>query len=125
MKAAWLLALLAGAAHAEDGDPARGRKIVGDRAVSACLLCHSGPFPAPHLQGSIGPRLEGVGDRLTRAELRARLTDPARFNPDTVMPAYGKSGGFTRVGPAWRGKPILTARQIEDVVAFLATLRAP
>ncbi len=125
MRAAWLVLLLAGAARAQDGDAARGRRIVGDRAVSACLLCHSGPFPAPHLQGSIGPRLEGVGDRLTRAELRARLTDPARFNPDTVMPAYGRSEGFTRVGPTWRGKPILTARQIEDVVAFLATLRGP
>ena len=126
MRAAWLVPLLlTGMAHARDGDPARGRQIVGDRAVSACLLCHSGPFPAPHLQGSIGPRLEGVGNRLTPAEIRARLTDPARFNPDTVMPAYGKSEGFTRVGPAWRGKPILTARQIEDVAAFLATLRDP
>ena len=112
-------------ARAEDGDPALGRAIVQDRALSACLLCHAGPFPAPHLQGTIGPRLDGVGARLTREAIRQRLTDPARINPDTVMPSYGRTQGLNRVGAAWRGKPILTERQIEDVVAFLATLRGP
>ena len=119
-----LLALLvAGQAHA--GDAAKGRRIVEDRGVSACLLCHSGPFPAPHLLGTIGPRLDGVGGRLTQDELRLRLTDPARFNPDTVMPAYGNVEKPNRVGQAWRGRPILTLEQIEDVVTFLASLRAP
>jgi sulfur-oxidizing protein SoxX len=107
------------------GDPVNGQKIVLDRALSACLLCHSGPFPAPHLQGTIGPSLGGVGDRLTPEQIRLHLTDPARFNPDTVMPAYGNVENLNRVGPAWRGRPILTAEQIEDVVAFLATLHAP
>ncbi len=115
--------LTAGSAWA--GDAANGRKIVEDRAVSACLLCHSGPFPAPHLQGNIGPRLDGVGSRLTQDEIRQHLVDPARFNPDTVMPAYAKIDGFNRVGTAWRGRPILTPEQIDDVVAFLSTLRAP
>lgn len=123
MRALWLAILVAGQAHA--GDVANGRRIVENRALSACLLCHAGPFPAPHLQGNIGPRLDGVGSRLTPDELRRRLTDPRRFNPDTVMPAYGPVAGLTNVGESWRGKPILTESQIDDVVAFLATLRAP
>jgi sulfur-oxidizing protein SoxX len=123
VKAAVLAVLIAGQAQA--GDIATGRKIVEDRALSACLLCHSGPFPAPHLQGNIGPRLDGVGDRLTADEIRQRIVDPARFNPDTVMPAYGKIEGLNRVGHTWRGRPILTPEQIEDVVAFLTSLHAP
>ncbi len=118
-----------GAEHAPltatPGDPEAGRRIVADRALSACLLCHAGPFPAPHLQGGIGPTLEGVGTRLTPGEIRLRLVDPRRVNPDTVMPAYFVTEGLHRVGPAWAGKPILTVRQIEDVVAFLTTLRDP
>ena len=110
---------------ARPGNPDNGRRIVLDRATSACLLCHSGPFPAPHLQGSIGPSLAGVGSRLSPSEIRLRLVDPARFNPDTVMPAYHVTTGLTRVGQPWQGKPVLTAEQIEDVVAFLTTLREP
>jgi sulfur-oxidizing protein SoxX len=121
----WLTAvvlalLFSGPARA--GDAVNGLKIVEDRGLSACLLCHSGPFPAPHMQGNIGPRLDGVADRLTPEEIRQRLTDPSRFNPDTVMPAYGKVDGLNRVGTAWRGRPILTPGQIDDVVAFLSTL---
>lgn len=107
------------------GNPDNGRRIVLDRATSACLLCHSGPFSAPHLQGSIGPSLTGVGSRLSPGEIRLRLVDPARFNPDTVMPAYYVTTGLTRVGQPWQGKPVLTAEQIEDVVTFLTTLREP
>jgi sulfur-oxidizing protein SoxX len=109
----------------DPGDPARGRSIVENRALSACLLCHAGPFPAPHLHGSIGPDLGGVADRLTAGEIRLRLVDSRRVNPDTVMPPYFVDAGLTRVGPAWAGRPILTAAQIEDVVAFLMTLRTP
>ena len=124
MKAALLAMLLVTSARA--ADVANGRKIVEDRAVSACLLCHSGPFPAPYLQGNIAPPLNGVADRLTAEEIRQRLIDPARFNPDTVMPAYGiVAKNLNRVGPAWRGRPILTPGQIDDVVAFLSTLHGP
>src|SRR5580692_11047407 len=119
---AFLATFIAG--HAQAGDVENGRTIVEDRTLSACLLCHSGPFPAPHLQGNIGPSLDGVADRLTPDEIRRRIVDPSRFNPDTVMPAYGRIDGLHRVGQQWRGKPILTPEQIEDVVAFLATLRA-
>jgi L-cysteine S-thiosulfotransferase len=107
------------------GDPGRGRQIVENRQLSACLLCHTGPFPAPHLQGTVGPPLDGVGSRLTAGQIRLRLVDPAKLNPDTVMPSYSAVDGFTRVGRPWAGKPVLTGQQIEDVVAFLATLRAP
>lgn len=105
------------------GDPVSGRRIVEDRALSACLLCHAGPFPAPHLHGSIGPTLDGIGDRLSPGQIRLRLVDSRRVNPDTVMPAYLSTAGLNRVGAAWSGKPILTETGIEDVVAFLTTLR--
>ncbi len=107
------------------GDPARGRQIVENRQLSACLLCHSGPFPAPHLQGTIGPSLAGVGARLSAGQIRLRLIDARRVNPDTVMPPYYVSDGLNRVGQAWRGRTALNGQQIEDVVAFLTTLRTP
>ncbi len=110
---------------AQPGDPARGRQIVANRALSACLLCHAGPFPAPHLQGNVGPPLDGVGARLTEGQIRLRLVDARLVNPDTVMPPYHVVEGLNRTGHAWQGKPILDAQKIEDVVAFLATLRAP
>jgi len=106
------------------GDATEGRRIVGDRALSACLLCHSGPFPAPHLQGTVGPDLTGVGSRLDTGQLRLRIVSSARVNPDTVMPSYFRTDGLNRVAPQWQGRTILTAEQVEDVVAFLSTLRA-
>jgi sulfur-oxidizing protein SoxX len=109
----------------QPGDPARGRLIVMDRQVGACLLCHSGPFPDPHLQGTVAPALDGVASRLTEGQVRLRLVDPRKLTPETIMPAYYVVDGLHRVGLAWQGKPILTAGQIEDVVAFLMTLRSP
>jgi L-cysteine S-thiosulfotransferase len=110
---------------AQPGDPVRGRQVVENRQISACLLCHSGPFTAPHLQGTIGPSLNGVGSRLSAGQIRLRLVDARKLNPDTVMPPYYVVDGLNRVGHQWQGKPALSAQQIEDVVAFLATLRAP
>jgi L-cysteine S-thiosulfotransferase len=103
------------------GDPARGRAIVANRQVGLCLLCHSGPFPEERFQGNLAPDLRNAG-RLGEAQLRARLVDPARFNPQTIMPSYYRTEG-TRVAPGFRGKPVLSAEQVEDVVAFLATLK--
>jgi len=103
------------------GDPARGRAIVANRQVGLCLLCHSGPFPEERFQGNLAPDLRTAG-RLGEAQLRARLVDPARFNPQTIMPSYYRTEG-TRVAPSYRGKTVLSAEQIEDVVAFLATLK--
>ena len=105
------------------GDPARGRAIVASRPVGLCLLCHSGPFPEERFQGNLAPDLRGAGSRWSEAELRLRIVDSGRINAATIMPAYHRTEGLTRVAPAWRGKPILSAEQIEDVVAFLMTLR--
>jgi len=105
------------------GDSARGRAIVINRQVGLCLLCHSGPFPEERLQGTLAPDLKGVGSRWSEAELRLRIVDAAVINPSTTMPPYYRLEGLERVAPAFRGKPILTAEQIEDVVAFLATLK--
>jgi sulfur-oxidizing protein SoxX len=106
----------------EPGDAARGRALVLDRA-STCILCHSGPFPEAKFQGDLAPRLTGAGSRWSEGQLRLRLVDASRLNPATIMPSYYRVDGLDRVGPAWRGKPILSAGQIEDMVAYLATLR--
>jgi len=105
------------------GDPQRGRAIVMNRQVGLCLLCHSGPFPEERFQGNLAPDLRGVGARLSEGQIRLRLVDPARANPKTIMPAYFKTEGLARVAPSYRGKPVLSAEQIEDVVAFLLTLK--
>ena len=104
------------------GDAANGRAIVINRQ-STCLLCHSGPFPEEKFQGTLGPDLKGTGSRWSEGQLRLRLVDAAKLNADTIMPSYYRLDGLARVAPAWRGKPILSAEQIEDVVVFLATLR--
>ena len=104
------------------GDAARGRAIVANRQVGLCLLCHSGPFPEQRLQSNLAPDLRGAGKRWSEAQLRLRIVDARRLDPDTIMPPYYRIEGLERVAAAWRGKPILTAAQIEDVVAFLATL---
>ena len=96
---------------------------MANRQLGLCLLCHSGPFPEERFQGAIGPDLNGTGARLSEGEIRLRLVDPARTNPDSIMPAYYRTEGLTRVAPAFRGKPALSAAQIEDVVAYLVTLR--
>jgi sulfur-oxidizing protein SoxX len=105
------------------GDSARGRAIVANRQVGLCLLCHSGPFPEERLQGTMAPDLKGAGSRWSEGQLRLRIVDAARLNPETIMPPYYRTQGLNRVAPALRGKPVLGAEQIEDVVAFLATLR--
>jgi sulfur-oxidizing protein SoxX len=107
------------------GDPTRGRAIVADRQKGLCLLCHTGPFPEQRFQGDLAPDLRGAGSRWSEGQLRLRLVDGSRLNPDTVMPSYYRIDGLMRVGRLWAGKPVLTAEQIEDVVAFLATLKDP
>ncbi len=105
------------------GDPARGRAVVLNRQLGLCVLCHSGPFPEERFQGNIGPDLTGIGGRLSAGQIRLRIADPARLNPASVMPAYYRSEGLARVASAYRGKTVLSAEQIEDVVAYLVTLR--
>jgi sulfur-oxidizing protein SoxX len=104
------------------GDPVRGRALIVDRS-STCILCHSGPFPEQKFQGDLAPNLAGAGDRWSEGQLRLRLVEAPRLNAATIMPSFYRMDGLDRVGPAWRGKPILSAEQIEDMVAYLATLR--
>lgn len=105
------------------GDPARGRSIVATRQKGLCLLCHTGPFPEERFQGNLAPSLAGTGSRSTPAQLRLRLVDPRRLNPVTLMPPYFSTDGLTRVGASWAGKTVLSAQEIEDVIAFLSTLK--
>ena len=106
-----------------DGDPARGREIVANRLVGLCLLCHFGPFPEAPLQGTLAPDIKGAGTRWSTGQLRLRMVDSSRITADTIMPAYYRIDHLTGVAPSFRGRPVLTAAQIEDVVAFLATLK--
>ena len=106
------------------GSAEAGRAIIVDRRVGLCLLCHSGPFAEERFQGELAPDLAGVGDRLSEGQLRLRIVDSRRLDPETIMPSYYRIDGLVRVGPAWQGKPMLSAKQVEDVVAFLLTLRA-
>ncbi|MGL4962261.1 MAG: sulfur oxidation c-type cytochrome SoxX [Inquilinus sp.] len=105
------------------GDPARGRALMEDRQRSLCSLCHAGPFAPPHQQGTLAPDLQGIGARLSEGQLRLRVVDIKRLVPDSIMPSYARTEGFARVATAWQGKPVLTAQGIEDVIAYLATLR--
>jgi len=106
----------------EPGDVTRGRALVLNRS-STCILCHSGPFPEEKFQGDLAPDLTGAGGRWSEGQLRLRLVDASRLNPATIMPSYYRVDGLERVGAAWRGKPMLSAGQIEDIVAYLASLR--
>jgi sulfur-oxidizing protein SoxX len=105
------------------GDATRGRAIVANRQLGLCLLCHTGPVPEERFQGNLAPDLSGAGKRWTAAQLRLRMVDARRLAPTSIMPAYYRVDGLQQVGAAWRGKTLLSAQQIEDVVAYLATLR--
>lgn len=106
------------------GDAVRGRAIVANRQLGLCLLCHTGPIPEERFQGNLAPDLAGAGSRWSEGQLRLRIVDARHFNAATIMPAYYRTDQLERVAAAWQGKPILSAQQIEDVVAFLATLRS-
>jgi sulfur-oxidizing protein SoxX len=111
------------AAAALAGDAARGASIAASRSQGLCVLCHAMPGVNPLLAGTIGPDLAGAGARYTPAQLRERLLEPERANPQTVMPSYSRRDGLESVAAARRGRPLLDAQQIEDVVAWLATLK--
>ncbi len=104
------------------GDAARGRALVLDR-TSTCILCHSGPFPETKFQGDLAPNLSASGSRWTTSQLRLRIVDASRLDPATIMPSYYRVDGLERVSSSFKGKPILSAEQIEDIVAYLATLK--
>jgi L-cysteine S-thiosulfotransferase len=103
-------------------DAERGRKLLVGRD-SNCILCHAAPESGERFFGNLAPPLSGVGARLTAAQLRARIVDPLYFNKESIMPAYFRVEGLNRVAETYRGKPVLSAEQIEDVIAYLLTLQ--
>ncbi|WP_020698259.1 sulfur oxidation c-type cytochrome SoxX [Reyranella massiliensis] len=107
----------------QSGDAARGRAIVANRSVGLCLLCHSGPIAEERFQGDLAPSLAGAGTRWSAGQLRLRIVDGSRLNADTIMPPYYRTTGLQRVARNFEGKTILTAAQVEDVVAYLVTLK--
>ena len=106
------------------GDAIRGRAIVANRQVGLCLLCHAAPIPEERFQGNLSQSLAGIGSRATAGQLRMRLVDARKLNSATIMPSYYRINNLSRVSPAQQGRTILSAQQIEDVVAYLLTLNA-
>lgn len=104
------------------GDPTRGAAIFADREGARCLLCHVVDSLEAPFQGDLGPDLSGYGDYMDGGVTRLRLVDATRLNPDTIMPAYHRVEGLREVQARFRGRPVLTAQDIEDVIAYLNTL---
>lgn len=107
--------------YAAAGDPSRGRAVFIAREGGHCVLCHAAPGIAT--AGDVGPSLAGVGARLTPAQIRLRVADITRVSPRAAMPTFHRVEGMERVAPEYRGRPVLTGQQVEDVVAWLSTLR--
>lgn len=112
------------------GDPVAGQEVMSDRGLGNCVACHQVTGLKAAFQGNVGPSLDGAGERWDEAQLRGIVANAKMTFPDTVMPSFYKTSGFIRPGDAFTGKaptaeltPLLTAQQIEDVVAYLATLK--
>jgi len=107
----------------EPADAARGKALLVLREAANCVLCHAVPAPEVRFHGDVGPTLAGAGKRFTAPQLRLRIVDMQRVNPATIMPSYYRTQGLDRVAAQYRGKPILGAREVEDLVAYIATLQ--
>lgn len=103
------------------GAPERGREIAAGRKGN-CLACHRMPIPEEKFHGDIGPPLFDTGRNMTAGELRLRLVDSTAINPDSVMPSFHRIDHLSGVRSDRRGQPILSAQQVEDVIAWLLTL---
>ncbi len=107
----------------QPGDPANGRKLAINRKQGNCLACHVLPIPEQPFHGDVGPDLSETGGNLSEGEIRLRIVDSKVLNPDTIMPAFYRNDGFERVLKKFQGKTMLSAQQVEDVVAYLMTLK--
>ena len=108
----------------QPGDPVRGKTVVTDATNATCLICHTMPdVPEQPDQGNLAPPMEHPGSKYTAAELRLRLVNPKLLNPDTIMPAYYRLDGLTRVQQQYVGKTVYKPQDIEDVIAYLLTLK--
>ncbi len=110
------------------GDPAEGLRVMETRSAGNCVACHQVSVSTAAFQGNVGPSLDGVADRWDVDQLRGLVANAKMVFPDTVMPSFYRVSGYIRPGDAFTGKaagelsPLLTAQQIEDVVAYLQTL---
>ena len=105
------------------GDPDKGRATFIDRKLGNCLGCHAvTELEAEPFHGEVGPPLDGVAEIYEEGELRLRVVNPKLVNPDTIMPGFYVTDGLHRVAEKFQGKTILTAEQVEDIVAYLMTL---
>ena len=105
------------------GDAAKGRKTAINRKKGNCLACHVMPVPEQADHGEVGPPLSDVGGRLSAGEIRLRIVNPKIVNPDTIMPAFYRIHGLHRVQKKWKGKTIINAQDVEDIVAYMMTLK--
>lgn len=105
------------------GDPVKGRETAIHRKKGNCLACHTLPAPEQPYHGEVGPELNGVASRLSEGEIRLRIVNPKYSNPDTIMPAFYRTDGLHMVQKKWQGKSMLTAGEVEDIVAYLMTLK--
>ena len=105
------------------GDPVNGRKVVIHRKKGNCLACHAMPIPEQPYHGEVAPDLHGVADRYTEGELRLLVVNAKLVNEDTLMPSFYRNDGYNRVLKKFIGKTILSAQDVEDVVAYLMTLK--
>lgn len=107
------------------GDVQRGKAVAVNSDLGNCLICHQLTIPEvlAGASGDIGPSLDGVGSRLDSTQIRQRIVDPKAIDPDTVMPAYYVASGLNRVQQKYEGQAILSAQQVEDLVAYLGTLQ--
>ena len=105
------------------GNTENGKKVVIHRQKGNCLACHVMPIPEQPFHGHVGPDLSDIGSRAKPAELRARIVDPKVINPHTIMPSFYRSTGLHGVAKNFKGKTMITAQEVEDIIAYLMTLK--
>ena len=106
------------------GDSIRGRLLAADSQTGNCLTCHQLPIPEEPLHGTVGPPLFSLASRKTEAQIRAHVVDQRQFNPNTIMPGFYRDPRlYNRVADDHWNRTLLTAQQIEDIVAYLASLK--
>jgi sulfur-oxidizing protein SoxX len=104
-------------AYAEPASPERGRALLLQRQDTGCILCHQ--IPGLPVGGELGPSLHGLAQRSTPAQMRERIADARRFNPQTIMPAYLSTEGLHNVAKPYRGQTVLTPTALDDIVSYL------
>ena len=118
-----LVAAALAACPAMAGDVDRGREVFVNRELGHCVLCHEVAQLDVPFQGNLGPPLTTIADRFSPTEIREKIIDPTRSNPDTSMPAYYRTDGLSQVARAYVRQTVLNEVQLEDLLAYLATLQ--